>query len=54
MDNRPGIQAATHCEITIMHNIQHKEDATKLINVANKSLNPLEFRLPTYCSMLYI
>ena len=41
MDNGPGIQAATHCEITIMHNIQHKEDATKLINVANKSLNPL-------------
>ena len=39
MDNRPGIQAATNCEITIMHNIQHKEDSTKLINVANKSLN---------------
>ena len=39
MYNHPGIQAAAHCEITIMHNIQHKEDSTKLINVANKSLN---------------
>ena len=31
MDNGPGIQAATHCEITIMHNVQNKEDSTSVI-----------------------
>ena len=40
MDNGPGIQAATHCEITIMHNVQNKEDSTSVIfQLTNHRLN---------------
>ena len=31
MDNSRGIQAGTHCEITNMHNIEHKEDSKSVI-----------------------
>ena len=31
MDNSRGIQAVTHCEITNMHNIEHKEDSMSVI-----------------------
>ena len=31
MDNSRGIQAVTHCEITNMHNIEHKEDSKSVI-----------------------